>query len=491
MGFGIFSCPRYVFTAVSLLLALLNYAPASGQILFSDAFRLTPLTGPGPVSNSITDVKVFDDTVWLGTGRGLSRTRDDGLTFESFTDEDGLGRGGVSGLAISDEVIWVATGFDTITEFGTFQAGGGLAYSLDDGQSWTHVPQPGVTNVQNITFDIALRGDEVWITSFAGGLRKSTDLGETWEIVTPDSFIFDPVANLNHRLFSVLVVDSVIWAGSAGGINRSTDGGLTWTNFNHQNQPNPISGNFVVAIGHQAYAGREFIWAATRETTVESGDTTEFRGVSWSEDQGFNWRTALRGVTVHNFAFDDSVVYAAAQDGLYKSIDGGETWARFPPIVDPGGTRRILSDEVFSAGVSAGHTLWVGTRDGLGRTRDNGATWQVFQAFEPTGKAGQPRTYAYPNPFSPNLHNTLGGRGHVRIQYNTVSATEVTLRIYDYAMQLVRTVVQNAPRPGNSDLYEIWDGTDERNRQVDNGVYFYRLDLKGDGTFWGKIMVLN
>jgi flagellar hook assembly protein FlgD len=79
----------------------------------------------------------------------------------------------------------------------------------------------------------------------------------------------------------------------------------------------------------------------------------------------------------------------------------------------------------------------------------------------------------------------------VRFQYNTISATRVTLKIYDFAMQLVHTVVEDESRPGNSDLHEIWDGRDARGMQVDNGVYFYRLELEGDGTFWGKLIVLN
>ncbi|NIR51946.1 hypothetical protein GWO43_25545 [candidate division KSB1 bacterium] len=479
----------FCFSICAFMLILVN--SAFSQILEANTFRLDREPLPRPASNTVTDILVFDDTIWFGTGRGVSRTRDGGMSFESFTREQGLGRGGVSALAVSDEAIWVATGFDTTTDFGRFQAGGGLAYSLNDGQNWTFVPQPGVTNVQNITFDVALRDEEVWITSFAGGLRKSTNLGMTWEVVTPDSLIFDPVPNLNHRVFSVITVDSILWVGSAGGVNRSNDGGITWTNFNHQNQEAPISGNFVVAIGYQAYSGRDVIWAATRETTVESGDTTEFRGVSWTEDQGFTWRTALRGETVHNFAFDDSVVYAASAKGIYKSIDGGETWALFPNIQNANGTRRILTNEYFSAGVSADHTLWVGTRNGLAKTSNNGITWQVFQTFDPTGQEGSPRTYAYPNPFSPKIHNNLNGTGHVRFQYNTLNATRVTLTIYDFAMQTVKKVVEDQPRPGNSDLYEIWDGTGQNNEQVDNGVYFYRLDLEGDGSYWGKVIVLN
>ncbi|MFQ5677667.1 MAG: hypothetical protein ACE5G1_17390 [bacterium] len=473
----------------SILFLAAGVGNSSAQTLRSFRFDIPP--EPGLASNSITDIVVLDNTLWFGTGRGLSKTSDAGLSFNSFGVEQGLGRGGVSALAVSDEVIWVATGFDSTTVVGEQQTGGGLAYSLDAGVSWTFVPQPGGTPVSNITFDIALRNDEVWITSFAGGLRKSVDLGESWEIVTPDSFIFDVVGRLNHRAFSVISVDGVLWVGTAGGINRSTDGGITWTNFNHQNQTAPISGNFVVAIRSQKTGNRNVIWAATRETTVESGDATEFRGVSWTDDFGFSWRTALSGETVHNFAIDGSIVYAASDRGLFKSLDGGETWALFPAISNPAQTRRILSEKVFSAATTSLQTLWVGTGNGLAKTQNDGITWEIIQAFEPTGIQDTPRTYAYPNPFSPGLHNRLDGNGHVRFQYNTISETLVTLKIYDFAMKHIATVTENTPRPGNGDFYEIWNGLNSKGVQVANGVYFYRLELEGDGTYWGKLIVLN
>jgi ligand-binding sensor domain-containing protein len=465
---------------------------SNSQILKNNFFRLDfPQSEPGPASNSVTDIVVLDNTIWFGTGDGISRTRDDGLSFESFGVKQGIGKGGVSALAVSDEIIWVATGFDSITVVGERQTGGGLAYSMDDGLGWNFVTQPGSTRVSNITFDIALRDDEVWITSFAGGLRKSTDLGQSWEIVTPDSFLFDVVGRLNHRAFSVISTDGVLWVGTAGGVNRSTDGGVVWTNFSHQNQGEPISGNFVVALKNQKYGNKNIIWAATRETTVESNDETEFRGVSWTEDFGFTWRTGLAGETIHNFAVDDSVIYAASDRGLFVSVDEGETWALFPGIVNPAGTRRILSEKVFAAAINTGPTLWVGTGNGIAKTANNGLTWEVFQTFEPTGQNDTPRTYAYPNPFSPSVHNQIGGGGNVRFQYNTINETNATLKIYDFGMRHVATVAENTPRPANGDFYEIWDGLNSKGIQVANGVYFYRLELDGDGTYWGKLIVLN
>lgn len=484
-----------IFPQLFVVFILFGFA----QLLFSQSltrtFRLDQPPEPktGLASNTITDIVITDAEMWLGTGRGLSKTVNSGLLFESFDDENGLGKGGVSALAVNDSVVWVATGFDSLTDVGELQTGGGLAYSRDRGNTWFHVPQPGVTPVQNITFDLALRENEVWITSFGGGLRKSSDLGETWQIVTPDTFVFNPQARLNHRAFSVLNAGGVLWVGTAGGINRSTDGGLTWTNFRHDSArvDETISGNFVVAIGEQIHNGRTIIWAGTRETTVESGDQTEFRGISWTEDLGFTWKTGLEGETIHNIAFDDSVVYAASDKGLFKSIDFGENWFLFPAIANQDGTRRILANEVFDAAVDADHVLWAGTANGLASTSTNGAVWQVFQVFARTGGDGEPRTYAYPNPFSPNVHNRLGDDGHVRFQYNTRNDTRVTIKIYDFAMEHVTTVAENVPRPADGDFYEIWNGRNDRGEQVHNGVYFYRVELEGDGMYWGKLIIMN
>ncbi|MDZ7374131.1 MAG: hypothetical protein ONB23_09195 [candidate division KSB1 bacterium] len=446
----------------------------------------------GLASNSVTDIRFAGDTIWVATGHGLSRSIDDGVGWESFDHRHGLGKGGVSALMVTDSIIWVATAFDTLTkDAGRLPAGGGLSYSTDGGQTWVHVPQPGPTPVQNVTYDIAILGEWVWITSWGGGLQRSRDRGRTWQIVPPDSFLFDPLGNLNHRAFSVIAVDGVLWVGTAKGVNRSADSGRTWINFNHQNQRKPISGNFVVALAAQRLRGRTRIWAATVETTSETGDTSEFRGVSWTDDEGQTWQTALRGVFAHNFAFDDTAVFVCADEGLFKSVDGGKTWFAFGDIYDLRHDTRYLTTEFYGAAVDAHRRLWVGGADGLAMTPDNGNTWTIFRSFVPTGRAGAPRTYAYPNPFSPTRHNQISGEGFVRFQYNTTRPTRVSLRIFDFAMELVATVVVDKERPLPGDYAEIWNGRNERGQLVANGVYFYRLDIEGEGSFWGKLIVLD
>ncbi|MBN1351629.1 hypothetical protein JXJ21_19600 [candidate division KSB1 bacterium] len=486
--------------AIMLLLVLCFFSSSqiSGQVLRKNSWRLdNPKPEPGLGGNAITDLGVQEllegSIIWAGTGGGLSRLNTATDTWQTYTSAHNLGKGGVSAIAISDTIIWVATGFDTLPDQGDLPAGGGLSYSLDDGQTWTHIAQPGATPVQNITYDIALIDSSVWIASFGGGLQKSTNRGETWEVVPPDSFFFNPGKNLNHRAFSVINAGGELWVGTAEGVNKSVDGGLTWANFNHQNQDKAISGNFIVALGFQSYADKNVIWAASWPTTSESGDETEFYAVSRSDDGGLTWSTYLESEMVHNFAFDDSVIFAASDNGLFKSTDDGKTWYVFPPCVDyqeSGQIERIYTTEFYSAAVSNPHVLWAGSGDGLARTDDNGLTCTIYRASVNAGENGEPRTFAFPNPFSPLRHNRLGDVGHVRIQYKTTKSTTVSIKIYDFAMDLVTTVIQGESR-GIGNFNEIWDGKNDKGDMVANGVYFYSVELDGDGTHWGKIMILN
>jgi hypothetical protein len=76
-----------------------------------------------------------------------------------------------------------------------------------------------------------------------------------------------------------------------------------------------------------------------------------------------------------------------------------------------------------------------------------------------------------PNPFNPQT----------RITYTVPEGTggaPVSLRIYDVAGRLVRTLVDTVQRPGIHVLG--WDGTNERGSRVSSGVYFYRLRCRGE-----------
>jgi len=474
---------------------------ADALALERKTFRLSGSPSACLSGNAVIDIVVHDQDVWVAAGEGLSRTGDSGLTWSTWTREHGFGKGGLSALQVRGQEIWIATAYDTlIKDQGSLPAGGGLAYSTDGGGSWTFVPQPKdardvtsykptTTHINNLTYDIALTDSAVWIASFAGGLRRSTDHGATWEIVTVDGAPFDVVGNLDHRMFSVVSDGKALWAGSAGGVHKSTDGGKTWITFTHLNQPRPISGNFVVALAIEKLKDDDLdiVWAAT----IEALDEGEFRAVSMSMDGGLTWDVVLEGEWAHNFAYRDEAVYVATDNGMFKSTDLGRTWAVFRNMIDSDTGDPLLTTEMYAIGAGPGSWTWLGSSDGLAATPDEGLTWKIFRAFKIPGESGNPQTYAYPNPFSYTRDNLLGGDGHIRFQYRTGSPAEVTVQVYDFSMALVRNVVRDKPRPVPGDYAEAWDGRNDLGETVANGVYFYRLRLSGGGEYWGKVIILN
>lgn len=471
-----------------LCLLFVYFSLSQAQLLKS--YRFDDLSSPskGLAGNGISDIKEGNGTLWFGTGHGLSRTADQGASFASFGPSQGLGHGSVSGLWVNGDTVIVATATDTVTKVSTesLAKGTGLSITVDGGRYWTHVSQPGVTPIQNLAYDVEVLHGVVWIPCFGGGLMKSTDWCRTWETVTPDTFVFDPGNRLNHRAFAVTSGDGDLYVGTAEGVNKSRDNGKTWTNFNHNNQAQPLSGNFITALAFQKSRTKSVIWAASWK--AEGKD--EFYAVSKSENGGLSWQTMLQDEQAHNFAFDDSIVYVATNSGLWKSIDYGANWYLFPAIKDAESSNRVYELETDSAWGRDG-VLWVGTTDGLARTANNGNTWKIYRAFVATGQSGEPRTYAYPNPFSPMRHNLLGGDGHVRFQYNTRADTRVTIKVFDYAMDLVTTLADNQFRRGPADYSDVWNGRNDYGDAVANGVYFYKVDIADDGVYWGKVMIVN
>jgi len=481
-----------------------------GQVLFKDGFNLNkPASTTGDsetiLGNGIIDIITMQDSiVFAGSGYGLNKTEDGGYSWTNYTSAQYKGKGGISAMApMDDSTIWIDLAYDTLTREEELPAGGGLSYSNDLGKTWHHVKQPvdpkldkdslgyspTTTHVQNLTYDIAVLDSTIWITSFGGGLRKSNDMGQTWQVVTTDGEPFSSLDYLNHRAFSVMTENGNIWIGTADGISKSTDKGNTWDRYTHQNQSYPISGNFIVALAHQQYVSQgdtiNAIWAATIEATKEG----EFRAVSKSINGGETWEIMLEGTFPHNFAFDDSVAYVAADEGLFISYDGGKNWYELPPVTDQTTGEEILTNTFYSAGVSwfsNEKIMWAGSSDGLAATTDNGNTWKVHRSYQSTRLSKTPNAYAYPSPFSPSRH------GYIRFQYDITHAGEVQVDIFDFAMDKVVSFkeYESSPVGNSSDRSAKWDGKNSDGNVVASGVYFFRVKVEDEVT-WGKLVVIN
>jgi flagellar hook assembly protein FlgD len=112
-------------------------------------------------------------------------------------------------------------------------------------------------------------------------------------------------------------------------------------------------------------------------------------------------------------------------------------------------------------------------------------SWKVFFASIPL--ESKTEAYVFPNPFSPKIDEGL------KFKYTTEAVTKnVTIRIFDFGMNYVRTLIQNAPRNISSDIERVvWDGRNDAGNIVSNGVYFYRIEIGDQDPIFGKIIVMQ
>ena len=526
------------------------------------SLRKTNLDSSGIInelaSNVISEIKLQgDSTVWLGTGQGLAMMQDsisvfamDSLTIEE-PDTIMLLTDGISAIAVNDSSIIVAGA----TDDGVTPVGAGFYFAedaLDPTISWIHFSQPvdnqtdtlagfadkyfralpvTVAN-NNVTYDAAISDDYIWITSWAGGLRRIplqnlagdsswtrvplplddmdvlTTCSDTSyaDNILKDYYLNprDPLddGNHNHKAFSVLAYGDTVWVGTANGINRGLlgqNGCIDWVHFSFPQDG--ISGNFVVGLARQVWGNTDIIWAVT----MNAEDQGEERGLSYTIDNSI-WHTALIGERIYNVYAKDSLVFAASENGLWKSIidDPHDTpmWALFEPAIQAilledslvFDTDEILTNEVISFAFDnrpyySQTVLWLGTLDGLARSSDiDGSNWQIFRAeYDPN------KIYAYPNPYSPYSHNVLDGDGYVRFHTSEVVSYTIEMSIYNFALGIIFNKKYDR-RSGTESLK--WDGKDQNGKLVDNGVYFINLKFaekqnRSPEDHWLKLIVVK
>ena len=185
---------------ITLLFILANFGIA--QIGVKSSYKMaheTQTLDQAFLGNGVVDLIVKDSVIWAATGFGLNKSINAGASWQSFTSNDYMAKGGISAMAyMGDSVFWIASAFDTTAQDEDLPAGGGLSYTKDGGIIWTHVAQPldaredttispTTTVVQNLTFDITAVDSTIWIASFGGGLRRSDDMGQSWRVVTTDN----------------------------------------------------------------------------------------------------------------------------------------------------------------------------------------------------------------------------------------------------------------------------------------------------------------
>ncbi|GIH08918.1 hypothetical protein Rhe02_69850 [Rhizocola hellebori] len=249
----------------------------------------------------------------------------------------------------------------------------------------------------------------VYAAAGTGGVWKSTDGGVTFAAAWSDK--------LPQSMGALTITpDGTLYAGTGepdhggggsyygAGVYRSTDGGASWSSLGLTDT------GAVGRIGVDPADPRRILVAAQGRLF----DTTGERGVYLSEDGGASWRQVLQGRNDSTGAIDlainpadPNIVLAAMWDklrfpdgreyggpgsGVYRSTDGGRTWARagapLPAVEAESGRIGVAFARSNPRRAYAITNDRIGNLTGFFVSYDAGASWTRPLTGEPALDAG-------------------------------------------------------------------------------------------------------
>jgi photosystem II stability/assembly factor-like uncharacterized protein len=333
--------------------------------------------------SSPTDVEMQDITalafdpadtnvLYAGTPHLPWKTTDGGATWHSIS----------SGL-IDDSDIFSIRVDPNHPQLVFASACSGIYRSDSGGEAWVKIQ--GIPGTHRRTHIIS-EDPRNSATIFAGttlGLFKSPDGGKTWRHLSSEQ--------VNWMVFDPGEPRTLYLATEFAGILKSTDSGETFHAMNEGFANHRLSE--IASDGKRLYAS----------STYEG----LFGGVFVSSDGGLQWslranEEALNGRNLHSLTASPAnadVVFAASEDAIVKSADGGKTWVPVaqPRVVVPAraGQRVHSVERVHIHAIRAVQygksmlVLFAGTDAGLFRSSNSGATWEQVKAAGITGVSVQ------------------------------------------------------------------------------------------------------
>ncbi|MBX7043256.1 MAG: T9SS type A sorting domain-containing protein [Ignavibacteria bacterium] len=248
-------------------------------------------------------------------------------------------------LLDSGNVLSFTSVFSTDSALFVCVSGKGLLRSGDDGNSWSYSNQGlSLTNVNYVM----QYGNSVYCSGF-GKVFRSEDNGITWTEFSNGL----PLSNIT----SMMIGSGEIFATLYGaGLYSSANNGETWSDQNQGFEGREVN-SFVEAVDQHI--------ACTNDSRLFRTNEEEF---DWSESVN-----GLTGASKNRVCVNNSVLFCAASDNVYRSNDLGNSWNAIGPV----------SANYIDMAVS-GSFVFVITYNKLYRTSNNGSSWELSQSGIPS-----------------------------------------------------------------------------------------------------------
>ncbi len=223
----------------------------------------------------------------------------------------------------------------------------------------------------------------IYVGCDVGGVYRSSDHGSSWSMVT---------TGLQNYYVQALAVDaarpSTVYAGTRGGVYKSVDGGDHWAMKRSGFPPLAIWDTTapVASVAIDPTDSRHLLAGIGDPPTRPMG--CRRGGIYVSHDAGETWRSVSSPATfsqaqVYSIVFSPhspKLVLAATSSGVFRSRDGGWTWAKsgrgMPSLAAVG-----LCPDGRRPGVFYATFLDDRTRSGgVAKSGDFGLTWRVVHS---------------------------------------------------------------------------------------------------------------
>jgi photosystem II stability/assembly factor-like uncharacterized protein len=423
---------------------------------------IAPLPGVGgEIFTSVEYCPSDNQIVYVGSNTAVYRSSDSGVSWDIVTGETpGWGPpGGLGGIPIDMQC-------DPRNPNRIFANNyqGGNYLSEDGGKTWKDA-STGYTGAQIISVAVDPNQPSTVYSSGRNGVWLSTDAGLTWQAIlnlSDDQVLFPE--------WGAIRVDPSqperILLGIEG-IYYTINQGQSWS-YQPIPEINPMTAviEFSPSNPRTIYAG-----GASANTMVHPEEFAGW-GMVVTKDGGQTWESINGAGFIHvpvlDIAIDpidSTTVYAATQNGLFKSTNSGKDWTSFSGL--PKGA-------THTAGISPKNPdmLFAGVEQiGFYRSRDGGISWrQVSGGLEPNGShrdlvfdPSNPQIVYLADLMSGVYRSTDGGMSWEKINNGLSTRAVTSLSI-------------------SSDGQHLYAGT--------NGEGVFRLDLNGTSPE-GSVSIIN
>ncbi len=290
----------------------------------------------------------------------------------------------------------------------------GLFKSTDEGRTWLEMETRPPKLIRGIALSPSNSGDySIALVTFLGGVYMSDDQGETWSIKNKglvslehnvqNDIVFSPDYHVDHQIFTVAKRCFLKSNDKGNGWDQVALSEVTWklswkgslvNGLKKLGVPKRVSNK----VFNYSAPKRNYIWPYRLAISPNFvADKTIFlagrlgNGVLVSTDGGGHFSQVLVGngnkvtsMAISNDFKSDRTLFAAVRgEGVYKTIDGGDSWEPKNNGITVEKDVKLLVYPNYRLAISPDYgddnTLFMGTESGLFKTVNGGVNWKALE----------------------------------------------------------------------------------------------------------------